>query len=240
MDFEEIILDSQKMIVSSVKYSFDNWMKIIALGFISLIALIGISNIFLSFFLIIGFIPAGYLLRILKTSFNGSDELPIFNEWMKMFIDGFKVVMVIIIYAIPVIIIALISNINQLPTISAISALYLWGIVTGSNLQIILFFIIGFIELIGIANMALYDGEFKAAFNFSEIRQRISMINWKRYLAYYIIIWIIGVITVFISTVTLTLLVGIFIVPLIIVPYFLVLSTRFLALTFASSESLIP
>jgi len=51
MDFEEIILDSQKMIVSSVKYSFDNWMKIIALGFISLIALIGISNIFLSFFL---------------------------------------------------------------------------------------------------------------------------------------------------------------------------------------------
>ncbi|MGA2676201.1 MAG: DUF4013 domain-containing protein [Methanobacterium sp.] len=240
MDFEEIILDSQKMIVSSVKYSFDNWMKIIALGFISLIALIGISNIFLSFFLIIGFIPAGYLLRILKTSFNGSDELPIFNEWMKMFIDGFKVVMVIIIYAIPVIIIALISNINQLPTISAISALYLWGIVTGSNLQIILFFIIGFIELIGIANMALYDGEFKAAFNFSEIRQRISMINWKRYLAYYIIIWIIGVITVFISTVTLTLLVGIFIVPLIIVPYFLVLSTRFLALIFASSESLIP
>jgi hypothetical protein len=148
--------------------------------------------------------------------------------------------MVIIIYAIPVIIIALISNINQLPTISAISALYLWGIVTGSNLQIILFFIIGFIELIGIANMALYDGEFKAAFNFSEIRQRISMINWKRYLAYYIIIWIIGVITVFISTVTLTLLVGIFIVPLIIVPYFLVLSTRFLALIFASSESLIP
>ena len=240
MDIEEIILDSQKMIVSSVKYSFDNWMKIIALGFISLIALIGISNIFLSFFLIIGFIPAGYLLRILKTSFNGSDELPIFNEWMKMFIDGFKVVMVIIIYAIPVIIIALISNINQLPTISAISALYLWGIVTGSNLQIILFFIIGFIELIGIANMALYDGEFKAAFNFSEIRQRISMINWKRYLAYYIIIWIIGVITVFISTVTLTLLVGIFIVPLIIVPYFLVLSTRFLALIFASSESLIP
>ena len=85
--------------------------------------------------------------------------------------------------------------------------------------------------------MALYDGEFQAAFNFREIRQRISMINWKRYLAYYIIIWIIGVITVFISSVTLTLLVGIFIVPLIIAPYFLVLSTRFLALIFASSES---
>ena len=237
MDFEEIIKDSQKMILSSVKYSSENWMKIIALGFISLIALIGISNIFLSFFLIVGFIPAGYLLRILKTSFKGSDELPIFNDWMKMFIDGFKVVMVIMIYAIPVIIIALILNINQLPTISNFSALYLWGIVTGSNFQIILFFIIGFIELIGIANMALYDGEFKEAFNFREIRQRISMINWKRYLAYYILIWIIGVITVFISSVTLTLLVGIFIVPLIIAPYFLVLSTRFLALILASSES---
>ena len=237
MDFEEIILDSQKMILSSVKYSSENWMKIIALGFISLISLIGISNIFLSFFLVLGFIPAGYLLRILKKSFEGSDELPIFNEWMKMFIDGFKVVMVIIIYAIPVIIIALISNINQLPTISAISALYLWGIVTGSNLQIILFFIIGFMELIGIANMALYGGEFKAAFNFSEIRQRISVINWKRYLVFYILIWIIGVITVFISSVSLTLLVGFFIVPLIIAPYFLVLSTRFLALIFAYSES---
>jgi hypothetical protein len=237
MDFEEIILDSQKMILSSVKYSSENWMKIIALGFISLIALIGISNIFLSFFLVVGFIPAGYLLRILKTSFKGSDELPIFNEWMKMFIDGFKFVLVIMIYALPVIIIALIMNINQLPTISAFSILYLWGIVTGSNLQIILFFIIGFIELIGIANMALYDGEFKAAFNFGEISHRISMINWKRYLVFYILIWIIGVITVFISTVTLTLLVGIFIVPLIIAPYVLVLSMRFLALVFASSES---
>ena len=108
MDFEEIITDSQKMILSSVNYSSENWMKIIALGFISLIALIGISNIFLSFFLIVGFIPAGYLIRILKTSFEGSDELPIFNEWMKMFLDGFKVVIVIMIYAIPVIIIALI------------------------------------------------------------------------------------------------------------------------------------
>ncbi len=237
MDFEEIITDSQKMILSSVNYSSENWMKIIALGFISLIASIGISNIFLSFFLIVGFIPAGYLIRILKTSFEGSDELPIFDEWMKMFLDGFKVVIVVMIYAIPVIIIALIMNINQLPTISGFSTLYLWGIITGSNLQIILFFIIGFIELIGIANMALYDGKFKEAFNFSEIRQRISMIDWKRYLAFYVIIWILGVITVFISSVSLTLLVGFFIVPLIIAPYFLVLSTRLLALIFASSES---
>ena len=88
MDFEEIIKDSQKMILSSVKYSSENWMKIIALGFISLIALIGISNHISIFFLIVGFIPAGYLLRILKTSFKGLDELPIFNDWMKMFIDG--------------------------------------------------------------------------------------------------------------------------------------------------------
>jgi hypothetical protein len=173
----------------------------------------------------------------LKTSFQGSNELPIFNEWMEMFIDGFKVVLVIIIYAIPIIIIALISNIGQLPTISEISALYLWGFLTGSNLQIVLFFIIGFMELIGIANMALYDGELQAAFNFSEIRQRISKINWRRYLVFYILIWIIGIITVFISSITLTLLVGIFIVPLIIGPYFLVLGTRFLALIFAASES---
>jgi hypothetical protein len=237
MDFEEMIMDSEKMILSSVKYSSENWIKIIALGFISLIALIGISNIFVSFFLVIGFIPAGYLFRILKTSFQGSNELPIFNEWMEMFIDGFKVVLVIIIYAIPIIIIALISNIGQLPTISEISALYLWGFLTGSNLQIVLFFIIGFMELIGIANMALYDGELQAAFNFSEIRQRISKINWRRYLVFYILIWIIGIITVFISSITLTLLVGIFIVPLIIGPYFLVLGTRFLALIFAASES---
>jgi len=227
------------MILDSAKYSSEDWIKIIALGFISLIALIGISNPFLSFFLVIGFLPAGYLFRVLKTAFKGSDELPIFNEWLEMFIDGIKVVMVTIIYAIPIIIIALTPFISQpsLITTSLISAPYLWGLLTGSSLQIILVILIGFVEIIGIANMALYDGEFNAAFKFREILQRIFLINWRRYLVFYILIWIIGIITLFISMITLTLFIGIIIIPLIIAPYFMVFSTRFLALIFASSES---
>ncbi len=232
-------MEIEEMIWDSAKYSAEDWLKIITLGFISLIALIGISSPFLSFFLIIGFIPAGYLLRVLKTSYNGLDELPLFDRWMEMFIDGFKVVMVMIIYSIPIIVLALIPIISQLSmiNISMFSIPYLWGLITGSNLQIILFILIGLVELIGIANMALYDGEFRAAFRFREIIQRISMIGWRKYIILYSIIWIIGAITILISSITLTLLIGIIIIPLIIAPYFLTLTTRFLALIFASSES---
>jgi len=232
-------IEVKEMFLDSVRYPSKDWTKVIVLGFLSLFPLIGISTgPFWLLFLILAFIPVGYLFRILKITFEGSDELPNFNGWRELFSDGFKVFIVALIYAIPIVIISIIPFIGQPSSISIsiLSAQTLWGIST-SNVQITILILISLIGFIGLANMALYDGDVHAAFNFREIFKRISMIGWRKYAVFYIIIWILGLLTMLISFLAFTLILGIILVPLLIGPYFAILGARFLALIFASSES---
>jgi hypothetical protein len=229
------------MLIDAVKYPGTDWMKVILLGFLSLISVIGVItqlNLFTLLFLIMLPLPIGYLFKIIKTSFRGFDELPNFNSWKEMYADGLKVLLTIFIYALPILLIFILLNQGQLITsvINNYSLIALQPFILGSSIQIIVFIIIGLVEFMGIANMALYDGEFMAAFSFREIVKRISMIGLAKYLACYLIIWLIIALAVLISILTMIALIGIILVPLLIVPYFLVLNTRFLALVFASSE----
>lgn len=216
-------------------------MKVILLGFLSLFAMIGVLNSvnFFSIFLIILPLPLGYLLKIIKTSFKGSDELPDFDNWKSMYLNGIKLILTVIIYFLPIIILVLILNPSQIFSLfnTNFSLYNLWSMFLGSIGQIIIFIAIGVMEYVGIANMALYDGEIRAAFRFREIINRISMIGWKKYLISYLIIWILGFLTFIISILMLFILIGLIIIPLIIIPYFMTLNARFLALIFASSES---
>lgn len=216
-------------------------MKVILLGFLSLFAMIGVLNSvnFFSIFLIILPLPLGYLLKIIKTSFKGSDELPDFDNWKSMYLNGIKLILTVIIYFLPIIVFVLILNPSQIFSLfnTNFSLYNLWSMLLGSIVQIIIFIAIGVIEFLGIANMALYDGEISAAFRFREIINRISMIGWKKYLIFYLIIWILGFLTFIISILMLFILIGIIIIPLLIIPYFMTLNARFLALIFASSES---
>lgn len=216
-------------------------MKVILLGFLSLFAMIGVLNSvnFFSIFLIILPLPLGYLLKIIKTSFKGSDELPDFDNWKSMYLNGIKLILTVIIYFLPIIVFVLILNPSQIFSLfnTNFSLYNLWSMFLGSIGQIIIFIAIGVMEYVGIANMALYDGEISAAFRFREIINRISMIGWKKYLIFYLIIWILGFLTFIISILMLFILIGIIIIPLLIIPYFMTLNARFLALIFASSES---
>ncbi len=235
-------IEIREILYDSVKYPSEDWMKVIILGFMSLISLIGILtefNPFTLLFLIIVPLPLGYLFRILKTTFKGSDRLPDLNKWKNMYQDGIRVIIVAFIYAVPVIAISLVLFFDQITSLNTVtfSIFALWGILTGSIIQIIVFIIIGLIEFIALANMALYEGEISAAFRFGEIIQRISKIGWREYIISYAIILGLGFITVLISLFAFTLVIGIIIVPLIIAPYFVILSTRLLALIFASSEA---
>ena len=49
------------------------------------------------------FLLYGYIFRIIKATLAGIDELPDFDEIGEMFVDGIKVFVVAIIYAIPVV-----------------------------------------------------------------------------------------------------------------------------------------
>jgi hypothetical protein len=234
MNIKEIIYDS-------LQYSASDWMKVIILGFIFLFLFMGILGILKGeiyiFLLIPGILSLGYLFRVLKDTLNGSDQIPDFNGWWEMFTDGLRVLLVALIYIIPVILITLIPYFTQQTiSIGSFAGISLWSFLTGSTTQIIVFTLVGIIEFMGIANMVLYQGEIIAAFRFGEILQRISMIGWKKYLIWYLIIWILGSVAFLISILALNILIGIIVVPLIILPYFALLTARSLAMVFVSSE----
>jgi flagellar biosynthesis protein FlhB len=85
MNFKEVFVDSLKFPVINLK----QWLILIIL-------FIG-SPLVLPFIL-----GMGYLLRIIESSSNGSNEAPKFNEWKSMFKDGLKYIMGIIIITIPI------------------------------------------------------------------------------------------------------------------------------------------
>jgi hypothetical protein len=234
-------IEIRDVVLDAVKYPAEDWMKVIILGFLTLLSFIGILteiNIFTLLFLTILPLPLGYLFKIIKSSFKGSDDLPDFNNWRSMYTDGLRLILVLLIYSIPLVGVFLFFNYTVLfnLNIPGFSLYLLWSWLLGSFIQVIIFLLIGLVEYIAIANMALYEGEIRAAFRFREIIQRISMIGWKEYLIYYAIIWILGILTALISLLSLSIMIGFVIIPLLIAPYFVILNTRFLALVFASSE----
>ena len=71
----------------SLQYPIKDWIKMIILGIILIIP-------------IVNFIGLGYFLRIIKSTLAGLDELPDFERIGELFIDGIKIIIVCIIYAI--------------------------------------------------------------------------------------------------------------------------------------------
>lgn len=108
------------IIIDSLSYPFSNWMRFLFLGIVVLIsfsqyAFLSLVKInFLLFicldiigFLFVGSFARGYLFKIINKSLTGINELPGFNDWINIFIDGIKVLIVNIIYLFPFILITL-------------------------------------------------------------------------------------------------------------------------------------
>jgi hypothetical protein len=226
MDIGEIISDS-------IKYPSSNWGKVLILGVI-MIASILIVPVFLLI---------GYLFRIIKATLAGLDELPEFDEIGEMFVDGLKVFVVGIVYSIPVIIISIIIGALLGSTNSASLSLnpyMIWAVVLGYAVYIIVAAIIGLIEVIAIANMAYYDGDLGAAFRFGEVLDHIARIGWGKYIVTYIVIAIVAFIGFLIGMLTLFILIGIILLPLVIAPYIYMFGARAIALLFIDAVAEIP
>lgn len=184
MEIGEIISDS-------VKYPTSDWTKIIILAVILLIP-------------IVNFIGMGYVIRIIKGTLAGLDDLPDFDEVGELFIDGLKVLVVGIVYAIPIWIISAIFGViiglifpATTPTyIDTTSTALITTMIVSYAALIIAALIVGLIEIVAIVNMAYYDGDLGAAFRFSDILNYISTIGWGKYIITYIVIALIsGIIT---------------------------------------------
>lgn len=193
-------MNIREIIGEAIKYPASNWRKLITLGVLFLLVsslplfggflsapplvLIVVSLILM---LIPLFFIIGYVLRVLKTTIAGFDELPEFDGLGRMFIGGLKVSIVVVIYMIiPWLIMDIgpfIAHAN--PTISSITGL------VGVIMAIIFLLLL----TIAIAHMAAND-QLRAAFRIREVLDAISRIGWGKYIIWYIIVgimvWIIS------------------------------------------------
>lgn len=222
MDIGEIISDS-------IKYPSSSWGKVLILGIITIASILIVPL----------FLLLGYMFRIIKATLAGIDELPEFDEIGEMFVDGLKVFVVGFIYAIPVwilsAIVGLLTGGNTAATAAGLGTGYALAFILGNIVTFIIAVIIGLIELMAIANMAYNDGDLGTAFRFSEILDIISTIGWGKYIITYIVIVILAAIGVIIGALTMIILIGFILLPLIILPYVIMFEARGIALLFTEA-----
>jgi hypothetical protein len=198
-------MDIGDVVSDSLKYPSSDWTKVVILGVLLLI----------SFLIIPLFLAIGYTFRVIKASLTGIEELPTFDEWGEMMIDGIKVFVVYLVYSLPAIIISVFSLISMwysivsLDHITQISGTTLtpemvFSIFGGTALVGLIIagiyiLVIYPIMAVGIGNMAYYDGELGAAFRFSEIIEIISQIGWVDLIIWYVVVLIVGIVISFIG-----------------------------------------
>ncbi|MDO8869398.1 MAG: DUF4013 domain-containing protein [Methanobacteriaceae archaeon] len=167
MNFSDVFVDS-------LRYPFSDWRKL-------LILLIMVSStIFLGQFILIiipiGIILNGYLIRIIESTLEGSDEFPAFNDLKKLIIDGIKFIIVSMIYAIPLLVASFISLAFLTVDPNSMNyASFLISLIVGFGVNIIF--------LMGLSNM-VYEKTIFGAFQFRKIISLINEVSWKKYLIY--------------------------------------------------------
>ena len=228
-------------ISDSLQYPIKDWIKIIILGIILIIP-------------IVNFIGLGYYLRIIKSTLAGLDELPDFERVGELFIDGIKILIVCIIYAIvPLIFYALsfvFAGSETVPSSTTTSSVFSFNYLPAFTGISLVFFIISAIFAIiisifaymGIANMAYHDSKIGAALRYREILDRIAAIGWGNYILWWIvlmlIITVVGFIIGIVGGILLFFVLGL-LVFLLGYSYLVIFQARSIALTFESKRGYI-
>jgi hypothetical protein len=181
----------------------------------------------------------GYMMRI----YRGANPSPEPDDWGTMFIDGIKLFVVGIIYALPVIILEIaiigsaglalfMSGGNPAANPGAFMGL-LGAVIVGVIILLVVAFIVGLISTIAQVRFARTDS-FGEAFNFGEILAHIGRIGWMNYIvALIIMIVIVGIVEVVcmaIPYIGLTLL-------LILLPGIILFSSRYITLVYDSANT---
>ena len=161
------MMNFKKITIDSLRYPFTS----------SKLFILFLLN--LGYFLIIpGIIAGGYVIRIIESTLEGSEELPEFTDLKKLLIDGLKYIVVGFIYGIPFFIVNYV----------------IWGVMVNHDaamnimtmVSLILGFFIDIILLMALANM-VRKKTIKGAFQFKRIFYLIKCVSWKKYLAFLII-----------------------------------------------------
>jgi len=250
-----------QIIKDSLKYPFSDWKKFLILGIIILITVtydfvwvLGFNNILIWYILFtIGLIiqllvVVGYQFRIIKSTLAGADELPVFNNWISMFSDGFKVKIVEVVYSIPVILLVLIfakisyASILWSTSINPTNIPYFEIVVKWLLIAFLYKILIYPIFRIAIAHMANNESKLGSAFKLREILNKIGNVGWGKLIIWYIAVGFIFIILLIIGDILagllglISLFLGIIFLYLVIMPYLYIFVSRSTALIYKSDE----
>ncbi|MBI5679782.1 MAG: DUF4013 domain-containing protein [Methanobacterium sp.] len=152
--------------------------------------------------------------------------------------DGIKVAVVEFVYLLIPIIVFIIGAGASILAGGASESIFAFAGGLGLTVLIagLLAIIFELIAAIAIANMALNDGKIGAAFQFSEVMEKISTIGWGNYIVWYILMIIVGAVVNFIGGIIGWIpYIGGIIVALVVYPYMSLIYARALALLFGTT-----
>jgi hypothetical protein len=183
----------------------------------------------------------GYTMRI----YRGANPAPELNDWGGMFIDGIKLLVVGVIYAIPVLFLdvvlmgsaglAIFSSVKTSSGAPYIDPGVIMGLLVailfGALIVVIVLIIIGLITATASVRFARTDS-FSEAFNFGAIFSHIGRIGWMTYIiALIMLAIIIGIVEVICIVIP---YIGI-VLSLILLPFLGLFSARYLTLLYETA-----
>lgn len=197
-------------------------------------AFIGVFIVAIIAAVILSAFYVGYQMKILR----GETPLPAVSGYGKMFSDGIRYIVIQIIYSIPVFIIlgltiggAIMTAISAGPDFEDVLPI-IGGVVIGIIIALIVGIIIGLFAVIGLIRFAR-TGRMGEGFNFGAILGTIRRIGWGHYILSLIVV---GVIVVIVSIVLGVIpYIGWFL-QIIVSPFIMVFSSRYLSLLYDSGE----
>lgn len=179
----------------------------------------------------------GYMMRI----YRGAKPSPEPDDWGTMFIDGIKLFVVSIIYALPVIILEIVvigsaglalfmSDGNPALNPGAFMGL-LGAVIAGVFILLIVAIIVGLISTMAQVRFSRI-GRFGEAFNFGAILAHIGRIGWANYIiALIIMVVIVGIVEVVCMIIP---FIGIILLFLLL-PFIILFSSRYITLVYDSA-----
>lgn len=184
MKLKEILSDS-------FHYPFSNPKRLLLLGILTAASILIIPAI----------LVMGYTLRIMEYSFNGSSELPPFNEWLVMFVDGLKYIIVMVVYiGIPAFVTGFLTIfiIILIRAYGVIGDFYTFFITFLLSLLVVGISIIGIPYIFGLMALPhiVKKNKLEVLLDFKNIFAIIKKIGWIKYLTGVVILTILNLLVV--------------------------------------------
>jgi hypothetical protein len=176
----------------------------------------------------------GYMVRI----YSGVKPAPEADNWVGMFIDGLKLLVIGLIYSIPIFIIMAIFFIPALMVASdggdPMLALGSMGI--GLLVMFIVAILISLVSAIGTIRFAHKDS-IGQAFAFGAILEHIGRIGWGSYIIALIVLMVVGIVFSIITTVLNMIPVLGWLITLFLYPVWSIFAARYMTLVYESARA---